>query len=156
MRKLARLLEATVGSGNTMADEKAGWEWLQADAKLVRFLVDHPDMAEVEKDPALRDVLNKLTANDGRKGADALWRLAAVAVAFLNGGRARAKGFGMAGQSQDQRMLGLEVEAEHTCPDAKPFVRALIQGRIGRDHNAEDEKYYYRGADGEAKVKGEK
>lgn len=141
MRKLARLLGSTVVAG----DEKAGWAWLKTDEEDIQYLIEHPD-------PDF-DAGGKMD----KERMEALYRLAAVAAVFLGGGEAKRKGFGMADQNPEQHRLGVEVEAEHVTDKGRMDIRLMIQGRISRDHEAEDkDEYYFRDKSGEAKVKGEK
>lgn len=141
MRRLAEELDIIPDA------ERRGWEWLKADEALAAYLIENPD-------PPQDDTL-AAGLLEGR--VREVWRLAAVAAAFLTGGKARAKGFGMADQDPAQHALGFAVEAEHVNPEAREEVQAIIRGRISRDHEAEKVPggYYYRAKGGEAKVKGE-
>lgn len=147
MKKLATLLEEVK---DLAAEEKAGWAWLKADKDVIKLLVDHPDL-----DNDAHKAVGEGTPFKEEQ-VRLLWRLAAVAAAFLQGGRANAEGFGRADSNPEQHRLGLEVEKEHVCPKARMDIQALIRGRISLDHEAEQDDYYYQGSDGEAKVKGEK
>ena len=117
----------------------------------------HPDLDAKEAKDALNTGGWEDNPEKGKQLAHELWRLAAIAAAFITGGRARKDGFGRADQDAKQHALGLEVELEHVNPAAREDIQMLIRGRISRDHEAEKVPggYYFRNDDGEAEVAGE-
>lgn len=69
------------------------------------------------------------------------YKLATVAVAFLSGGRAKAKGFTIDKADSAEVAKGIKIEYEHVNADMPKEITDMIATRITLDHLSEIKDY---------------